>query len=87
MPEANLAAFNLEGADHSRLEQRRRELVSIMTTQYRGYADPDVPIAILQELSAVTGALRAKSARPPKKAKSTKVAKAKPTVDDIANLF
>lgn len=89
MPEANLAAFNLEGMDPAQLEQRRRAIVQSMLTDYRGYNDPNVPMALLQELSAITGALRNKTARPPKRAAGStpKKANKKPTTADIADMF
>lgn len=65
----------------SELEQRRREIVTSLTTKYAGYDDPDVPLTLLQELAIITSTLRRKNAGPPR-AKRTN-GKAKPTIDDL----
>lgn len=48
------------------LEQRRREIVLSLTTTYKGYDDPNVPIELLHELATLTSTLRRKNAGPPK---------------------
>jgi hypothetical protein len=48
------------------LEMRRREIVTSLTTRYRGYDDPDVPIEILRELAVITSTLRRKNSGPPR---------------------
>jgi hypothetical protein len=48
------------------LEARRREIVVSLTTKYKGYDDPDVPIDLLRELALLTSTLRRKNAGPPR---------------------
>lgn len=65
----------------SELEQRRRDIVMSLTTKYRGYDDPDVPIELLSELALITSTLRRKNAGPPKE-KSPR-SRTLPTIDDL----
>lgn len=84
MPEANLEHFALGDKTPAELEQRRRAIITSLTTTYKGYDDPNVPESILQELAVITGALRRKNAGPPKKAKEEpKTPKGKKTIDDV----
>jgi hypothetical protein len=82
MPEANLQTLNLDDKSPSELEARRRDIILIMATQYKGYADPDIPMELLQELCVVTSSLRRKNAGPPKAPRkpTTKIAA---TIDDL----
>lgn len=64
------------------LEQRRRDIVLSLTTKYKGYDDPDVPVEVLHELAFITQTLRRKNAGPPKVKRSPST-KSKPTVDDL----
>lgn len=66
MPEANLATLNLDDKSPGELEARRREIITTMSQDYKGYADPDIPMELLQELAVVTSHLRRKNAGPPK---------------------
>lgn len=78
MPDAS-TIFNLDDKSPPELEARRREIISTMSTKYRGYDDPDIPMELLQELAVVTSQLRRKNAGPPKatpKRASTKAANA-----------
>jgi hypothetical protein len=77
-PAAN--GFDLNGKTPSELEQRRRDIVQSLTTKYRGYDDPDVPIELLGELALITSALRRKNAGPPRRAPARR---SRPTVDDL----
>lgn len=85
----NTATSGANGDLHSRLalltpgelESRRREIVLSLTTVYRGYDDPDVPIELLHELAFITQTLRRKNAGPPKAKKPPSAPK--PTVDDL----
>jgi hypothetical protein len=52
--------------DPMRLEARRREIVLSLTTVYRGYDDPEVPMELLRELAFITSTLRRKQAGPPR---------------------
>lgn len=70
MPEGSLNTFDLDGKTPAELETRRREIISVLTTQYKGYEDPTIPTILLQELAIVTGTLRRKNAGPPKKVKA-----------------
>jgi hypothetical protein len=81
MTEATLAALNLDGKTPAELEQRRREIVSSLTTTYKGYDDPDVPTHLLHELAAITATLRRRTSGPPKVAKKTRVSKVSSTDD------
>lgn len=81
MPEATLKSFSLDGLAPQELETRRRTIVSDLTTKYKGYDDPDVPLDLLAELTAVTSALRRKTAGPPKVSKLQKGKKA--SIDDL----
>jgi hypothetical protein len=85
MPEATAQTFNLEGKSAPELEARRREIIEISRTKYKGYDDPDLPEELLGELAVVTSMLRRGNAGPPKAEKKTsaKVSKAKATVDDL----
>jgi hypothetical protein len=84
MPEATVATFDLANASPGELEQRRREIVSSLTTKYTGYDDPEVPIELLQELAAITANLRRKTSGPPKVAKKSNGSKLPTTLDDLA---
>jgi hypothetical protein len=83
MPEANIIAFNLEGKSPPELEARRREIIATMTSTYRGYDDPDIPMELLSELSVVTSFLRRKNAGPPKATPKPKGTKKVATTDDL----
>jgi len=63
------------------LEMRRREIVTSLTTKYRGYDDPDVPLDLLRELAFITSTLRRKNAGPPRTKRAN--GKAPPTIDDL----
>jgi hypothetical protein len=70
----------------SELEQRRRDIVLSLTTQYKGYDDPEIPLELLHELAMITSTLRRKNAGPPKAKRSPSVPKSKGrvgTVDDL----
>lgn len=84
MPEATIAVFDLANATPGELEARRREIVGSLTTRYRGYDDPEVPIELLQELAAITATLRRKTSGPPKVAKRSNGSKLPTTLDDLA---
>lgn len=86
MPEANLEAFALEGKSPSELEQRRAAIVS----QYLGKNLDDMTIPHLQELAALTSALRRRTAGGAPKSTSRVKAKAKPksaSLDDLEALL
>ena len=74
------AKLDTNGKSASELEQRRRDIVSSLTTKYRGYDDPDVPLELLSELALITSTLRRKNAGPPKVSARPRQ---RPTVDDI----
>lgn len=78
---SNTNGFDLVGKTPSELEQRRRDIVGSLTTQYSGYDDPDVPLELLGELALITSTLRRKNAGPPRRAATRR--SAKPTVDDL----
>ena len=61
------------------LEQRRRDIVALLTTTYRGYDDPEVPLELLSELALITSTFRRKNAGPPKVSRPRQ----RPTVDDL----
>lgn len=84
MPEANLPTFNLADATPGDLEARRRGIIATLTTTYRGFDDPEVPIALLQELATITASLRRKTAGPPKVAKGKPSGKTPVTLDDLS---
>lgn len=67
----------------SELEQRRRDIIVSLTTVYKGYDDPDVPIELLHELAFITQTLRRKNAGPPKAKRAPAKSGPKPTVDDL----
>lgn len=70
----------------SELEQRRRDIILLFTTKYKGYDDPEVPLDLLRELALITSTLRRKNAGPPKAKRSAAGAGGvgrKPTLDDI----
>lgn len=83
MPEVTAATFNLDDKSPVELENRRREIVSDLSTRYKGYDDPDVPPSLLHELVAITSQLRRKNAGPPKPAKRAAAPKVKATLDDL----
>ncbi len=87
MPEVDPTTFGLDKLSPVELELRRRELVSRIAAMPKGYADPDTPIEILQELSLVAGMLRRKTSGPPKVAKTSKRGTGpKLSLDDLASL-
>jgi hypothetical protein len=86
MTEATLSHLNLDGKTPAELEQRRREIVQSLTTQFKGFDDPDVPTTLLHELAAITSALRRRTSGPPKVAKKTRVTKAVSTDDLMGGL-
>lgn len=73
---------DIKEGDPVRLEARRREIVLSLTTDYRGYDDPDVPIELLRELAFITQTLRRRQSGPPRRKPSAN-GKAKFTVDDL----
>lgn len=75
-------AFDHTDLTPSELEQRRREIILSLTTQFKGYDDPDVPLPLLQELAIITSTLRRKNAGPPR-AKRAVNGKSKLTIDDL----
>jgi hypothetical protein len=83
MPEANVAILNLDDKSPTELEARRREIIVMMSTSYKGYADPDIPMELLQELAVVTSYLRRKNAGPPKVPRKAAIAKSPATLDDL----
>lgn len=86
MPEANLAAFNLEAATPSELEQRRRNIIS---TYSNSASVDDMSIEHLKELAAITSAMRRRTVTGPKSAKKAssakRASKSPASVDDIFN--
>jgi len=68
--------------DPVRLEARRREIILDLTTKYRGYDDPEVPMDLLRELAFITSTLRRRQSGPPRR-KSAANGRAKFTVDDL----
>jgi len=64
------------------LEARRREIVSSLTTKYKGYDDPDVPIELLRELALLTSTLRRKNAGPPRQKRTNGIRRIA-TADDL----
>jgi hypothetical protein len=72
--------FDYTNKTPSELEQRRRDIILSLTTTYKGYDDPDVPIDLLGELAFITQTLRRKNAGPPRRAASRR---SRPTVDDL----
>lgn len=89
MPEANLAAFSLEGKTAEELEAERRAIVQSLTTTYKGYEDPNIPRDLLAKLAVITSTLRRKNAGPPKKPKtpSEKGPKSKKDLNDILGML
>jgi hypothetical protein len=69
----------------SELEQRRRDIVTSLTTQYKGYDDPEIPLELLHELAMITSTLRRKNAGPPKQ-KRPALPKSKGRVGTIDDL-
>lgn len=67
--------LDLDSMSPIELENRRRELVSELATKYKGYDDPEIPTSALHELAAITGAVRRRTAGPPKAAKKSSSAK------------
>ena len=65
------------------LEARRREIVLSLTTQYRGYDDPDVPLELLQELAQLTSTLRRKNAGPSKPRRANGARRIPVTAEDL----
>lgn len=64
------------------LEARRLAIIHKMTHEFKGYNDPKVPMAMLQELAVLTSTLRRRNAGPPK-ARSAAPRKPAATLDDI----
>lgn len=88
VPEPTAESFSLQDRSASELEQRRGELVSVMTTKYRGYDDPELPVSILHELLVITTMLRRRTSGPPKaKEPKTKAPSKRASMDDLANLL
>lgn len=84
MAEATLAHLNLDGKTPAELEQRRRTIVLSLTTEFKGYDDPDVPSSVLHELAAITATLRRRTSGPPKVAKPKRLgAKKTVSTDDL----
>jgi hypothetical protein len=79
-----MTIIDTEGKSPAELEARRREIVLSLTTQYKGYDDPDVPIELLRELALLTSTLRRKNAGPPKQRRlSNGVKKPAGTLEDL----
>jgi hypothetical protein len=74
--------FDTNDRTPAELEHRRREIVLSLTTQFKGYDDPDVPLDLLRELAFITSTLRRKNAGPPRR-KSPSNGRTKFTVDDL----
>lgn len=83
MTTATIDALNLDGKTPSELEARRREIVQYLLSMPKGYDDENVPESVLHELAVITGALRRRTAGPPKAKKPTGTAGPKPTVDNL----
>lgn len=83
MPAATLSDLGLDGKNPQELEALRRQIITTMTTDYKGYNDPEVPIELLNQLAVITGTLRRKNAGPPKADKKPKAATVKATTDDF----
>ena len=83
MAEATLEALNLSGKTPQELEQRRRDIVKDLQTNYKGWDDPDVPVSLLHELAALTSTLRRRTSGPPAKPKPRKGNKGVSTTDDL----
>lgn len=80
MPDLNV---NLDGKSPGELEERRREITKILTTQYKGYDDPSIPTTLLHELVAITASLRRRTSGPPKTAKPRKAMPKTASTDDL----
>lgn len=83
MPATSLSDLGLADKNPQELEALRREIIAIMTTDYKGYDDPEVPIELLNRLAVVTSSLRRKNAGPPKAEKKPKASKVAATTDDF----
>lgn len=83
MPAASLSDLGLADKNPLELEAIRREIVTKMTTEYKGYNDPEVPMELLNTLAVVTSSLRKKNSGPPKAPKATKTSAAKAKTDDF----
>lgn len=83
MPAASLSDLGLADKNPQELEALRRELVTQMTIDYKGYNDPEVPMDLLNQLAVITQALRRKNSGPPKDNKKKRAAKATTTTDDF----
>lgn len=82
--EANTTTLNLDTLSPNELEARRREIITLLQGMPKGYDDPDVPDSILHELAVITGALRRRTAGPPKATKKAgRPTGPKPTVSDL----
>lgn len=83
MPAASLSDMGLSDKSPSELEAMRRELIATMTTEYKGYDDPEVPMDLLNRLAVITSSLRRKNAGPPKVSKTPKASKEKASTEDF----
>lgn len=75
--------FDLHDKTPSELEQRRRDIVLSLTTTYKGYDDPEVPLELLGELAQITSKLRRKNAGAPSVKPKPKGPRSRPTIDDL----
>lgn len=77
----------LKGLSPAELEQRRGQIVSTMAKLPRSYTD--APTEMLQELAYITGALRKRTAGPPKATKPTKTRSTAPamSLDDLDSML
>lgn len=88
MPLVNLETFSLEGKSPAELEQRRQEIGRILEALPEGINDPDADIALLQELSIITGTLRRTREAKEPRANGTKAPKSKPsTLKDLEDML
>lgn len=86
MPQANLTAFNLEGASPEQLEQRRKEIVALYSVNGMKIEEmlKDMSLDHLRELAALTAALRRRTTPSVKTtAKRGKAAAPKQSADDL----
>lgn len=83
MPDATVQTLNLDGLSPAELEQRRRDIVKLLSEMPGGYDDPNVPTETLHELAVITGALRRRTAGPPKARATSKAPTKKVTVADL----
>lgn len=83
MPAATLSDLGLEGKSPGELEALRQSIVLTLSTEYKGFDDPEAPIELLNKLAVVTSSLRRKNAGPPKTEKKPKTT-VKTTTEDFA---